>query len=57
VLVEVIDKSTMMRIPEIQRNMSWTRLLGLNRVGETAGKVKSYIYFYLYMHPPTVTSL
>jgi tRNA-splicing endonuclease subunit Sen2 len=43
VLVEVIDKSTMTRIPEIQRNMSWTRLMGLNRVGETAGKVSSYI--------------
>lgn len=38
VLVEVIDKSTMMRNPGLQRNLSWTRLMGLSRVGETAGK-------------------
>jgi tRNA-splicing endonuclease subunit Sen2 len=38
VLVEVIDKSTLMRIRGLQRSLSWTRLMGLNRVGESAGK-------------------
>jgi len=44
VLVEVIDKSTLTRIPGLQRNLSWTRLMGLNRVGESAGKVNKVIY-------------
>jgi len=38
VLVEVIDKSTLIRIPGLQRSLSWTRLMGLNRVAESAGK-------------------
>lgn len=50
VLVEVIDKSTLIRIPGLQRNLSWTRLMGLNRVGESAGKVNKYAYLYFFMH-------
>ncbi|KDR24040.1 tRNA-splicing endonuclease subunit Sen2 [Zootermopsis nevadensis] len=38
VLVEVADKFTLMRITGLQRNLSWTRLMGLNRVGESARK-------------------
>jgi tRNA-splicing endonuclease subunit Sen2 len=49
VLVEVIDNSTMMRIPGLQRNLSWTRLMGLNRVGETAGKVNRVTYISVYI--------
>ena len=50
-LVEVIDKSTLMRIPGLQRSLSWTRLMGLNRVGESAGKANRnvYLYFFMYM--------
>lgn len=48
-LVEVIDKSTLMRIPGLQRTLSWTRLMGLNRVGESAGKVNRYVYLYFFM--------
>jgi len=50
VLVEVIDKSTLMRIPGLQRSLTWTRLMGLNRVGESAGKVNRYVYSYFFMH-------
>lgn len=50
VLVEVIDKSTLRRIPGLQRSLSWTRLMGLNRVGESAGKVKSCLYLHFCVH-------
>lgn len=38
VVIEVVDKSSWTRIPGFGRTLSWTRLMGLNRLGESAGK-------------------
>ncbi|KAJ4447568.1 hypothetical protein ANN_09575 [Periplaneta americana] len=43
VVIEVVDKSSRTRIAGFGRTLSWTRLMGLNRLAESAGKNMGWV--------------